>query len=39
MVPAAMSTAKIVARDPAARRRSPLVEIGEEMGISGHPRS
>jgi hypothetical protein len=39
MVPAAMSRAKIVARDPAARRGSPLVEIGEEKGISGHPRS
>lgn len=38
-VPAAMSRAKIVARDPAARRGSPLVEIGEEKGISGHPRS
>jgi hypothetical protein len=39
MVPAAMSSAKIVTRDPAPRRLSPLVEISEEKGITGHPRS
>jgi hypothetical protein len=39
MVPAAMSRAKMVARDAAARQVSPLVEVGEEKGISGHPRS
>jgi hypothetical protein len=35
--PVATSRAKIVARDPAARRGSPLIEIGEEKGISGAP--
>jgi hypothetical protein len=35
MNPAVMSRAKIVPRDPAARRASPLVEISEEKGIRG----
>lgn len=38
-LPVATNSAKIVARDAAPRRVSPLVEIGEEKGISGHPRS
>jgi hypothetical protein len=39
IVAAPIRRARMVARDPAARRASPLVEIGEEKGISGHPRS
>jgi hypothetical protein len=38
-LPVATNRAKMVARDAAPRRVSPLVEIGEEKGISGHPRS
>jgi hypothetical protein len=38
MVPT-MTKANMVPRDPATRRASPLVEIGEEKGISGYPRS
>jgi hypothetical protein len=39
MTPPTIAKAITVARDAAARRVSPLVEIGEEKGISGHPRS
>ena len=39
IIPPTMTKANIVPRDPATRRASPLVEIGEEKGISGHPRS
>jgi hypothetical protein len=39
MIPPAMSRAKMVPRDRATRLGSPLVEISEEKGISGHPRS
>lgn len=35
MKPAVMRRAKIVPRDPAARRVNPLVEISEEKGIPG----
>jgi hypothetical protein len=35
MKPAIMSRAKIVPRDPAARRARPLVEISEGKGIPG----
>jgi hypothetical protein len=38
-LPAATNRANMVARDATPRRGSPLVEIGEEKGISGHPRS
>ncbi len=39
IIPPTMTKANIVPRDPATRRASPLVEIGEEKGISGHPPS
>jgi hypothetical protein len=38
-IPPAISRAKMVPLDRAPRLASPLVEISEEKGISGHPRS